>query len=76
MAESSKEKGRLTKETLSPSKKLPGMCEGWSGFAGNLASAAQLMPCRVTSRFWGSRNMRPSMRSRMEDIAGAEAQEQ
>jgi hypothetical protein len=45
VAASSSEKGRFTKETLSPSKNLSDMCEGRSGTAGNLASAAAFMPC-------------------------------
>ena len=65
---SCRENGLFTKETLSPSKNFSDMCEGRSGVAGSFASAAQLIPWSVTSRFWGSRNVRPSMRNLICDM--------
>jgi hypothetical protein len=65
---SSRENGLFTKETLSPSKNFSDTCEGRSGVAGSFASAAQLIPWSVTSRFWGSRNVRPSMRNLICDM--------
>lgn len=65
---SCRENGLFTKETLSPSKNFSDTCEGRSGVAGSFASAAQLIPWSVTSRFRGSRNVRPSMRNLICDM--------
>lgn len=69
--ESSSEKGRPTKDTLSASKNLLGSYEGTSGVFGYLASPATLMPRRTISRFWGSRKDLPSMWRRREPILAA-----